>query len=106
MNDGSRARFLGLPDMDPSQEMAMTSATLSSWQGQSVPHLSSSLTMRIVPEPLAHDQTALIVITKPTCGAGSQLTLSGPCGSSCWIGRASEPSTCSRAFTWYGTKGQ
>jgi hypothetical protein len=54
--------------------------------------------MGIVPEPLAHDQTALIVIAKPTCGAGSQLTLSGPCGSSCWIGRANEPSTCSRAL--------
>jgi len=90
---------------------------LSSWQGQAVPlfstppappcpHPSSSLTMRIVPEPLAHDQTALIVIAKPTCGAGSQLTLAGPCGSSCWIGRANEPSTCSRAFAWYGTKGQ
>jgi len=57
-------------------------------------HPASSLTRRIVPEPLAHDQTALIVIAKPTCGAGSQLTLSGPCGSSCWIGRANEPSTC------------
>jgi len=50
--------------------------------------------MRIVPEPLAHNQTALSVIAQPTCGAGSQLTLSRPCGSSCWSGRASAPSTC------------
>jgi len=36
------------------------------------PHPSSSLTMRIVPEPLAHDQLTLLVIAKPTCGTGSQ----------------------------------
>src|SRR4030095_7173028 len=40
MNDGSHARFPGLPDMDPSQEMAMTSVTLL-MVGQSVPLFST-----------------------------------------------------------------
>src|SRR4029453_8220429 len=40
MNDGSHARFPGLPDTDPYQEMAMTSVTLL-MVGQSRPLFST-----------------------------------------------------------------